>query len=106
MTALVKFERRIAISWSSRSIDLRSRHPRALRRLGEHLCVVTAADAIRLKPLKDTNKIYCQTISSGLSTRRKTRREFLAGGALGSAFAMKSLSGPVQQSRAAALEGQ
>jgi len=105
MTVLVKFERRIAISWSSRSIDLRSRHPRALRRIGEHVCAATAADAIRLKPLKDTNKIYCQIIRSGLSTRRKTRREFLAGGALGSAFALKSLSGPVQQSRAAALEG-
>src|SRR5262250_3287202 len=104
MTVLVKFERRIAISWSSRSID-QSRDPRALRRIGEHVCVATAADAIRLKPLKDTNKIYCQTISSGLSTRRKTRREFLAHGALVSAFAVKSLSGPVQQSRAAALEG-
>src|SRR5215813_2146880 len=100
MTVLVKFERRIGIIWSSRSID-RSRHPPALRRIGEHVCAATAADAIRLKPLEDTNKIYCQTISSGLSTRRKTRREFLAGGALGSAFALKWLSGPVQQSRAA-----
>ena len=33
------------------------------------------------------------------------RWEFLAGGALGSAFALKSLSAPVQQSSAAALEG-
>src|SRR6516165_5922260 len=105
MTVLVKFERRTAISLGSRSIDLRSRHPRALRRIGEHVCAATAADAIRLKRLKDTNNIYCQIIMSGLSTRRKTRREFLAAGALGSAFALKSLSGPVQQSRAAALEG-
>src|SRR5215813_14428765 len=102
MTVLVKFERRIAISWSSRSIG---RHPRALRGIGGTYAPLTAADAIRLKPLKDTNKIYCQIIRSGLSTRRKTPREFLAGGALGSAFALKSLSGPVQQSRAAALEG-
>src|SRR5215472_13707354 len=106
MTVLVKFECRIAISWSSRSFDLRSRHPRTLRRIGEHVCAVTAADAIRLKPLKDTNKICCQIMRSGLSTRRKTRRAFLAGGALGSAFALKSVSGPVQQSRAADLEGQ
>jgi hypothetical protein len=105
MMVLVRFERRIAISWSSRSIDLRSRHQRALRRIGEHVCAVTAADAIRRKPLEDTNEIYCQITRSGLSTRRKTRREFLAGGALGSAFALKSLSGPVQQSWAAALEG-
>ena len=105
MMVLVRFERQITISWSIRSIDLRSRHPRALRRIGEHVCAATAADAIRLKPLKDTNKRYCQIIRSGLSTRRRTRREFLAGGALGSAFALKSLSGPVQQSRAAALEG-
>jgi hypothetical protein len=62
MTVLVKSERRIAISWSSRSIDLRSRHPLALRRTGEHVCAATAA-------------------------------------------ALKSLSGPVQQNRTAALEG-
>ena len=62
MTVLVKFERRIAISWRFRSIDLRSRHPRALRRISEHVCPATAA-------------------------------------------ALKSLPGPVQQSRAAALEG-
>jgi hypothetical protein len=85
-------------------MDLRSRHPRALRRIGEHVCAAPAADAIRLKPLKDTNKIYCQIIRLGLSTRRKTRRQFLAGGALGSAFALKSFRS-VQQSRAAALEG-
>ena len=105
MAVLVQCERRIAISWSSRSIDLRSRHPRALRRIGEHVCAATAADAIRLKALTATLKIKSQIMRSGLSTRRKTRREFLAGGALGSAFALKSLSGPVQQSRAAALEG-
>src|SRR5215813_14450484 len=103
MTVLVKFERRIAISWSSRSID-RSRHPRALRRIGEHVCAATAADAIRLKPLKDTNKIYCQIIRSGLNSPEDAPG--VSGGcALGSAFALKSLSGPVQQSRAAALEG-
>src|SRR5262245_61827397 len=88
MTVLVN-ERRIAISWSSRFIDPRSRHPRALRRIGEHVSAATAADAIRLKPLKETNKIYCQIIRSGPSTRRQTRREFLAGRALGSAFALK-----------------
>src|SRR6516162_966724 len=43
MTVLAKFERRIAISWSCQSIDLRSRHPRALRRIGEHVCAATAA---------------------------------------------------------------
>lgn len=73
MRILVKFERRIAISWSSRSIDLRSRHPRGLRRITDYLCAATAADAIRLKPLKDTKKIYCQIIRLGLST------EFLTG---------------------------
>ena len=69
----------------------------------------TYAPLLRLMPFgsshyKDTNKIYSQIISSGLSTRRKTR-ESLAGGAPGSASALKSLSGPVQQNRAAALEG-
>src|SRR5262245_29417899 len=49
----------------------------------------TAADAIRFKPLKETNKIYWQIIRLGPSTRRQTRREFLAGRALGSAFALK-----------------
>ena len=105
MTVLVKFEGRMAISWSNRSIDLRSRHPRCLAEWAS-----TYAPLLRLMPFgsshyKDTNKIYSQIIRSGLSTRRKTRRESLAGGAPGSASALKSLSGPVQQSRAAALEG-
>ena len=73
--------------------------------IGEHVCAATSADSIQLKPLKDTHKIYTQIMRSGLSTRRNTRRELLAGPALGSAFVLKSLSGPVHQSKAAALEG-
>ena len=64
----------------------------------------TAADAIRLKTLKDAHKIYCQIIRLGQHSPEDTPA-VSGGGVLGSAFALKSLSGPVQQSRAAALEG-
>ena len=46
MTVLVKLERPIAISWRVVSIDLQSRHPRALRRKAS-----TNAPLLRLMPL-------------------------------------------------------